>query len=432
LEACSLDRLSIFVLMISAAIIGPSACASVERVISADEVLAKIKAGDPANFDSCMIMGDLNLSAITFSGPVHFNRTIFQDEVNFHQTTLMRDAYFNGAEFNDFVDFESAEFNDFADFWSAGFNDIAIFKNAGFNGNAGFIGAEFNDAAYFNGAEFSGDVSFIGAEFNDFADFRSAEFNDIAYFRGAEFNDSADFSGAGFNGIADFQNAFFAGNLNFDGIRFKGDALFENATFQRELSLTRARYDRLYLQWDSLKGGLAYDDAAYMSLMKNFKDLGYYEDYDNCYYNYRIAHRSVPWPSVPDGEETARKIIDYPLDWFYGYGTKPFNAFIISLIIVTAFSVFWWAMGLGGPKDKTKESLPQGEEWPDGDITDILGYSVTVFLSGTKFFIDTPALPRIDGRSRSLVKKAFVLERLLGAFFSILPFIAISGTIVRA
>jgi len=65
-------------------------------------------------------------------------------------------------------------------------------------------------------------------------------------------------------------------------------------------------------------------------------------------------------------------------------------------------------------------------------ITDILGFSVTVFLSGTRFFIDTPALPRIEGRSRSMIKKAFILERLLGALFSILFFIAISGTIVRA
>ncbi|MDD1726825.1 MAG: hypothetical protein LUQ08_03305 [Methanothrix sp.] len=61
-----------------------------------------------------------------------------------------------------------------------------------------------------------------------------------------------------------------------------------------------------------------------------------------------------------------------------------------------------------------------------------MGYSVTVFLSGTKFFIDPPALPRVEGRSRSMIKKAFILERVLGALFSVLFFIAISGTIVRA
>ena len=68
----------------------------------------------------------------------------------------------------------------------------------------------------------------------------------------------------------------------------------------------------------------------------------------------------------------------------------------------------------------------------DGDLADILGYSVTVFLSGPRVFIDPPLLPKIEGRSRSLMKKAFILERVLGALFSVLFFIAISGTIVRA
>jgi hypothetical protein len=170
-----------------------------------------------------------------------------------------------------------------------------------------------------------------------------------------------------------------------------------------------------------------------MALMKNFKDLGYFEDYDSCYYAYRKAHRSQEdWPSVPDWEEAIRKAIDRPMQWFYGYGTKPLNAFFWSLGIVFAFSLFWWALGLGGPKDKTREHLEKGAEWLDGDLFDLLGFSATVFLSGTKLLIDPPALPRIEGRSRSMIKKAFILERVLGALFSVLFFIAISGTIVRA
>jgi len=219
---------------------------------------------------------------------------------------------------------------------------------------------------------------------------------------------------------------------SFNNTRFKDDALFENAYFSGKLSLSRARYNKLSIRWYNITGGLVYDDAAYMSLMKNFKDLGYYEDYDSCYYQYRIAHREVPWPAVSGWEQFIRKKIDYPMEWFYGYGTKPFNAFFFSLGIVLVFALFWWALGLGGPKDKTLASLQPGEEWLDGDITDILGFSVTVFLSGTKLLIDPPAMPRIEGRSRSLIKKAFILERVLGALFSVMFFIAISGTIVRA
>ena len=222
-------------------------------------------------------------------------------------------------------------------------------------------------------------------------------------------------------------------NASFNSSQFNGDALFENTTIQGKLSLTKAKYGKLFIRWHNIKGGLVYDDATYMSLMKNFKDLGYFEDYDSSYFQYRKEHRGQPWPTVNDLEEWARKLIDYPLQWFYGYGTKPFNAFLWSLgIIIIAFFLYWRWVGLGGPKDKTKDSLKDGEEWVDGDATDILGFSVTVFLSGTKFFIDPPALPKIEGRSRSSIKKAFILERVLGALFSVLFFIAISGTIVRA
>ena len=98
--------------------------------------------------------------------------------------------------------------------------------------------------------------------------------------------------------------------------------------------------------------------------------------------------------------------------------------------IILAFSLIWWA--LGGPKDKTRESLKDGDEWLDGDIFDLLSFSATVFLSGTSLLINPPSLPVIEGRSRSMIKKAFILERVLGALFSVLFFIAISGTIVRA
>jgi hypothetical protein len=324
------------------------------RIVQAGEVLAAIKAGGPANFDGCTIVGDLDLSALEINGKVHFSHTIFRNKANFDQAT------FNGT----------------ADFGGADFKDTAGFQNASFN-ISNFLAAQFNKEAQFD-------------------------------------------------------NALFSAKATFDNIRFKEDALFENAVFQDKLSLTRARYGKLFIRWHSIQGSLVYDDAAYMSLMKNFKDLGYYEDYDSCYFQYRKAHRAVPWPAVSGWEQFIRKAIDYPMEWFYGYGTKPFNAFFISLFIVIVFSIFWWHLGLGGPKDRTQESLEKGEEWLDGDLFDLLSFSATVFLSGTRLLIDPPALPKIEGRSRSMIRKAFILERVLGALFSVMFFIAISGTIVRA
>jgi uncharacterized protein YjbI with pentapeptide repeats len=506
LEAGSLNHLLAFILVISV-IVEPSFGASDDLVISADRVLARIKAGEPANFEYYTIMGDLNLSGMIFDRPVNFDHTNFQNEAKFGHAIFLRNAYFQGVDFNGDVDFEGARFNNDAyfggtafnsraDFHNAEFNDDADFNEiyylmdsgkigyngtifngytdfeyAEFNSTAGFQGAKFKYIALFRDTKFKKSVTFWTAEFNHSADFARTEFNGdadfkntiqkSALFRNARFNSSADFRGAElrgsanfvdsrfnttdfsyvqFFGIANFGGARYANEAIYDGALFKDDAIFENVTFERKVSLSKAKYNKMYLRWDSLKEGLVYDDTAYLSLMKNFKDLGYYEDYDSCYYHYRVNHRAVPWPSVPNWEEAIRKAIDYPLEWFYGYGTKPFNAAFFSLGIVLFFSVFWWRVGLGGPKDRTQESLrdksgesPKDvEEWLDGDIIDILAFSATVFLSGTKLFIDPPPLPRIEGRSRSMIKKAFILERVLGALFSVLFFIAISGTIARA
>jgi len=437
----------IFAIILGLITLSVASWAELPRV-NATDVLSRIEVGRPAEFDNCIIVGNLDLSALKIDEPVHFNNSRFQDSANFSSTIFNGNAYFLDSRFDIYVDFIDSAFNSDADFSGSTFNSDADFRNSTFSGYAFFTDSAFNgnavlsDEADFSGSTFNSDADFRTSTFNSNAYFLGSEFNGDAYFGEAAFNDTADFVhskfnvsdfiATKFNKEAQFNDAQFAGIANFDNSRFTGDALFENTIFQNTLSLTRTRYDKLFVRWYNIKGGLVYDDAAYMSLMKNFKDLGYFEDYDSCYFQYRRAHRSQPWPAVNAWEAGLRKIIDYPLEWFYGYGTKPLNAFLFSLGIIISFGGFWRALGLGGPKDRTKEGLKEGEEWLDGDITDILGFSVTVFLSGTKFFIDPPAIPKIEGHSRSLIKKAFVLERLLGALFSILFFIAVSGTIVRA
>jgi hypothetical protein len=55
-----------------------------------------------------------------------------------------------------------------------------------------------------------------------------------------------------------------------------------------------------------------------------------------------------------------------------------------------------------------------------------LSFSITVFLSGTKIFIDTPNSPDMPGRVKYLAAGMFALERIIGAIVVILVFIAIS------
>ncbi|MDD4651736.1 MAG: pentapeptide repeat-containing protein [Methanothrix sp.] len=414
-----------------------------------------------ANFNDVVFNRSVYINDADFNGNAYFNRAVFNGTVDFIKVNFCRHVDFVEAEFKystlflevsfkDTSNFKNAEFNEDANFKGSSFNGIAYFSGSRFSNNANFDGVFFNRSSDFILVEINGSASFHGAVFNDTVlfdsvilnrttDFGEAVFKGSADFSGGDFN-ITDFSDAEFNKEAHFEEAQFAGKASFNNVRFYEDALFEGADFNGKLSLTRTRYDKLYIRWYNITS-LVYDDAAYMSLMKNFKDLGYYEDYDSCYFQYRKAHRDQPWPTVDVLEQFVRKkFIDYPLEWFYGYGTKPFNAALFSLGIVLIFAAFWWGIGLGGLKDKTGEKLKDStgksqeddDEWLDGDITDILAFSTTVFLSGTKLFIDPPPLPRIEGRSRSLIKKAFILERVLGALFSVLFFIAISGTIARA
>jgi len=58
-------------------------------------------------------------------------------------------------------------------------------------------------------------------------------------------------------------------------------------------------------------------------------------------------------------------------------------------------------------------------------------FSATLFLSGTRLFVDPPAMPRLEGWLATYSRSFFIAERVLGAFFSILFFLAVSGTVVR-
>jgi hypothetical protein len=291
-------------------------------------------------------------------------------------------------------------------------------------------------------------VYFNNTIFDNSANFRDAGFNGDAGFGGAGFNDS-DFSSVQFNKLVSFDDARFNGSASFNSSRFKEDALFEGADFNGTLYLTRAKYDRLYISWKNIKE-LGYDDAAYLTLLENFKKLGYLEDYDGCYYEYRKAHREQScggkYHGMHPAEEWIRKRIDVGLEAFYGYGKKPIWPLLWSAGTILLFGAFWQIGGLKrgkganqrgileryGPHEAQASRKPQRRDWKRElrAIADAMIFSATLFLSGTRLFVDPPQMPEVQ-RHQSLAKAAFIAERVLGAFFSILFFLAISGTVVR-
>ncbi|VVB72652.1 Pentapeptide repeats (9 copies) [uncultured archaeon] len=390
------------------------------------------------DFSDSNFTKDVSFIGATFSGYADLGRAKFYGVADFKGTTFSGFANFVGATFIGYAEFTSA-FIGYAQFASATFSMPASFFTTIF-GEANFMDITFRRYAQFTSATFSREADFTSATFSEEADFMNANFWELAYFRGAIFNGIANFARSNFYGTANFESIEFSKDAilneiefrditSFDNSQFNEKALFENVIFKSKFSLNKTRYNKLYIRWYNIKDSVIYDDEAYMSLMKNFRDLGYFEDYDGCYFQYRKEHRGQPWPLVNGVDEPILKSIDFLLEWFYGYGTRPINAIYFSIAIIIVFGIFWRAIGLGGPDNVTGEDNDDWER-PD-DILDILSFSATVFLSGTRLFIDPPDLPRIRGRSRSLVKKSFTVERILGALFSILFFLAISRTVVR-
>ncbi|HQN30475.1 MAG TPA: pentapeptide repeat-containing protein [Methanothrix soehngenii] len=448
-----------------------------ERVIQASEVETIIRAGEPAEFDKYIIEGDLNLCGLTIERPVHFNQTIFQDSVMFNSTTFNGYAYFWSSDFNGYVNFGSSVFNGYANFGSSVFNGFAYFGESDFNGYADFKLSKFKEGANFGYSHFNGYANFGYSDFNNYANFAYSEFNSTADFGFSSFNDdvsfvfsdfntSAFFMNSEFNGEADFYNSKFNGDTsfcnsefncnanfkldtfdkeaNFNDVVFKGDvsfyssffngvAFFEKTIIQGRLSLTKTKYDKLFIRWYNIVDGLEYDDAAYMTLLKNFKDLGYLEDYDSCYFQYRKEHRGQPWPGIGSFEVSVRKFLDIFLEYFYGYGKKPLLPLAWSLGVVLVFGIYWRSIGQKKQKIIFDEYSPKKNKINNKLLILIYPFlfSVNVFLSGTKLFVDPPEVPDTPGNSQSTTKFVFILERILGAFFSILFFLAVSGTVVR-
>jgi hypothetical protein len=270
-----------------------------------------------------------------------------------------------------------------------------------------------------------------------------SNFTKKAYFSGATFTGNANFYGATFSGgNANFYGATFSEDAYFMSATIKEDALFENTTFGGKLSLTRTRYNKLYIRRHDIKDALTYDDAAYMSLMKNFKDLGYFEDYDSSYFQYRREHRGRPW-GIPG--EPFLKTVDFISEWSYGYGVRPMNPLISSIILIIFFGLFWRSKGIG----RTVENNNNGHDSADyslhnrGNIVlkwierilyklSPFIFSFILFISAGKFLVDPPELPEPMKKPKSWTKRMFDIERFLGGVFLALLFIALSSTMIRA
>ena len=169
------------------------------------------------------------------------------------------------------------------------------------------------------------------------------------------------------------------------------------------------------------------------------------EDYDACYYEYRRLHCDQPWSgsyhALHPAEEWLRKKIDLGLQAFYGYGKKPIWPLLWSAGTILLFGLIWRRAGVDGGRGRggiferfspcVEKKRKRALEEQLGALGGAMLFSATLFLSGTRLFVDPPAMPKMEGWLAAHARSFFIAERVLGAFFSILFFLAVSGTVVR-
>jgi len=106
----------------------------------------------------------------------------------------------------------------------------------------------------------------------------------------------------------------------------------------------------LYAYWGQIKDDFIYNGEAYLTLVKNFKNIEYFEDADVCYYQYRRERQAMRgWGEIA-------KYTDI-LGWVTcGYGVRPRNTLILGLVVVSVCAVYYWRRDairrLKGDKDE--------------------------------------------------------------------------------
>ncbi len=427
--------------------------AGYERVVNSSEIIAKIQMGEPVTYDNVVIRGDLNLSdldlpkthiertlpdivsglsenATPINSPIRinnsliegrltFNNIIFNNSLNFVKSQFMNDFLIQGSEFKAYANFKGSEFSGISQFRNSWFKKDVCFSNVAFDnsvnfsdsrfdGDVAFVEAYFNSPTTFLDAKFNGEVHFTLSQFNRNVIFSSSNFgiswfNKYTDFSKVQFNESALFDNIYFTNTADFRDAEFYGLLSLESSQFSEDGLFQHATFGDMISLTRTKYNKFYISFDSIKDALEYDPAAYQLLIKNYNDLGFFDDANNCYFQFmkqQLKHRDPM-------ESPLLFIFDFAAYVFYGYGVKVSYPMTWSLLTVVLFGGYWRKKGVDEP----------------------FRFSAKLFLSGSKLFFESPE--RAIEHEGSWLKDMFSIERLLGAAFTIMIFLTISKMILR-
>lgn len=408
--------------------------------------------GNLSTFDYSIFDGIADFAGANFADKTTFLSCSFSQSISFDSCRFIKGAIFDKSKFWKACDFSDTEFGDSVHFKYAFFNKTADFSRANFINDTAFFKSNFIDDAFFTRASFS--------KFR--TDFSGSQFKGYVNYDRSQFNGTADFSDSLFAKDAYFDKCTFYKDASFESAKFNAGAFFEDCQFKESLNLIKTEYNKFYIRLDNINN-LKYNETAYKSLIENFKKMGFFDDAYRCYYQFMKAYacEKLPGFGIIGGLndkivawEKASKVdslsgigsifvsIYFLLSWvLYGFGTKPDYTLAWSLfLILIVFGPFWYYVRQSQPKDTCYDEY-SWIEYQDtshqelglktklSTVVDALLFSATIFLSGTKFFIDPPKIPESLEKSSPWVNRMYTLERFLGGTFSLLFFVAIGSII---
>ncbi|MCX6719321.1 MAG: pentapeptide repeat-containing protein [Candidatus Taylorbacteria bacterium] len=343
--------------------------------------------------------GEAGFEKSHFYQAANFSESRFSDGATFDGATFEKQAIFLTAKFANFGSFNKAKFYGPAEFYLSQFDGIyANFGSTQFREKADFVGTQFTSFlsfvkskmekdADFHASTFSGGVNFgemtcqgsarfdrsyfgkdsqfCSINFSNNADFRSVTFDESSFFKDTRFGGDALFDNAQFNSPSDFNGTRFGKDLAMNSTKIS-TMVFDGAIFNSSsrLFLSKADINRLMIRWELIKNILVYDSSAYLSLVRNYRDLGLSEAED-CYYQYRkITQDLKSWePS---------KILDILAYITCGYGVRVERPLLCSLfVILGCMAALWIGDGLKHHAIKDQKT----------SIYDSLYYCLAIFFT---------------------------------------------------
>jgi len=393
----------------------------------------------PADFSAAQFFKSTSFKGVEFRDDASFFLTSFYDGASFSNAIFQNvsfieasfsHAIFNQARFLGRADFNFTSFGGYLGFWSARLKEASFlesrfegtvdFSNSSF-GKVNFIKADFGEFANFEGTTYQGPAIFAGASFADLANFATSRFGDEASFLLARFNDAAHFGSVDFNGDAIFGLAQFQGLAQFEGSRFGRNftlmgAQLHNVKLKGAALADRSRVDlrdseffRLEVPWKAISGHLEYDGPAYIALVKNYRELEWFSDANDCYYQYRRTTQEkqpLGWGRIVD-----------TVAWIScGYGVRPDYTVLLSLLAIIFFALLFRS-GRG----IARADQPGVSDRDGTDLSEALYFSAMVFI----------AQAPVDFVARGRYRYAVVFEGLLGWLLLALFLVSLGNIMIR-